>query len=253
MNLEVKQLEKKGNLLKLLIKGATPELMNSFRRAIMLEVPTLAIEEVTFFENNSVMFDEFLAHRIGMIPIKADLKDYKKNETAKFTLDKEGPCTVYGKDIKSADPSVEIIGKKVPLVKLNKGQRVKMELIATISTGKEHSKWQPAIVGYRNTHTITVDKECNACEDCVKHCPKNILEVKAKKIVITDALKCNACKACVNYCDKGHIKLETDPENFVFFIESHGQSDSEEVALHAIEALKEKVSEFKKSINSLKE
>lgn len=251
MDFEVKQLEKKGNALRLLIKGANAEFMNALRRSVIIHVPTLAVEEVTFLDNNSVMFDEMIAHRLSLLPIKTDLKSYRKNETAKFTLDKEGPCTVYSKDIKSVDPSVEIIGKKVPLVKLAKGQRVKMELTAKISSGKEHAKWQPAVIGYRNVHTITADKECEACEECAKLCPKGILEAKAKKIVMTDAVECNACKACANHCP--HIKVETEPSSFVMFMESHGQLDSEEILEQAVEALKEKASDFKKSLSALKE
>jgi DNA-directed RNA polymerase subunit D len=188
-----------------------------------------------------------------MLPIKTSLKAYKKGESAKFTLEKEGPCTVYSKDIKSKDPDTEIIGKKIPLVKLAKGQKVKMEMTAILSTGREHSKWQPAIVGFRNTYKITVDKECSLCEQCVKQCPKNILESKAKKIVLTDALECNACAACRDSCEKGLIKIETEPDSFMLFIESNGQLENEEILLKAIEALQEKVSEFKKSISSLKE
>jgi len=251
MDFEIKQLEKKGNMLRLLVKGANAEFMNAIRRAAMIHVPTLAVEEVTFLENNSVMFDEMLAHRLALLPIKTDLKAYKKNETAKFTLDKEGPCTVYAKDIKSVDPAIEIIGKKAPLLKLTKGQRVKMELTARISTGDEHAKWQPAVIGYRNVNTIIVDKECDACEECAKQCPKGILEVKAKKIVMTDSIECNACKACVNSCE--HIKIEAEPSSFVFFIESHGQLENEEILEQAIEAIKEKASDFKKSLTALKE
>lgn len=253
MDFEIKQIEKKSNSLKLLIKGAPTELINSLRRTIINNVPTLAIEEITIYENNSVIFDEMLAHRLALLPIKTDLKSYKKGEAATFYIEKEGPCTVYGKDIKSKDTSIEIIGKKTPLVKLTKSQKIKVEMKAVLNSGKEHAKWQPAVIGYRNVSSITVDKECDLCEECIKQCPQKILEVKGKKIVLTDAVECNACKACVDSCGKRLLKIETLPNNFTLFIETHGQLENDEILLKAIEALQEKVSEFKKSISSLKE
>lgn len=255
MGFEIKQVERKGETLKLLINNASTEFMNALRRSAMTEVPTLAIEEISILENNSVVFDEMLAHRLALLPIKTDLKSYKNivGETAKFTLEKEGPCTVYGKDIKSKDPDAEIIPKKAPIAKLAKGQRIRLEMTAVLNSGKEHSKWQPAVIAYRNIHKIIVDKECDLCEDCIKQCPKNILEVKAKKIVLTDALECNACAACRDYCEKKMIKIETVPDSFLLYIESHGQLKSEEILQKALEELQEKTKEFKKSLSALKE
>lgn len=45
---------------------------NAFRRILISELPTVAIEKVFIYNNTSILHDEFLAHRLGLIPIKVD-------------------------------------------------------------------------------------------------------------------------------------------------------------------------------------
>ena len=109
--MDVKKISEKGSITKILVKGVDAALMNSVRRTIMNNTPVIAIEDVYIYDNNSVMFDEFLAHRLALIPVKSDPKSYKTGEKVKMILDKEGPCTVYSKDIQSTDPAIEVIDK----------------------------------------------------------------------------------------------------------------------------------------------
>lgn len=248
---DVKKIEEKGNLLKVLVKGSETAFINSFRRAIMSLVPTAAIEEVTIFENDSVIFDEFLTQRLSLVPVKADLKGAKKGEKFKFKLEKEGPCTVLVKDIKPVSSGVELLGKKTPLLKLSKGQKLKLEMTATVNSGREHVKWQPAIVGYRHVSNISILKDCSFCKECIKACPKELLEIKAKKIVLKDNLLCDACAMCKDACLEKAIEVQTIPNDFVFSIETIGQRENKEIMLEAIQALKEKNSEFKKTLSAL--
>ena len=100
--MDVKKISEKGSSTKILVKGIDAVLMNSIRRTIMSNVPVLAVEDVYIYDNASVVFDEFLAHRLAMIPIKSDdPKAYKAGDKIKLMLDKEGPCTVYSGDIQS--------------------------------------------------------------------------------------------------------------------------------------------------------
>jgi hypothetical protein len=52
--------------------GIDASIANAFRRLLLAEVPTMAIETVFVFNNSSVIQDEVLSHRLGLIPIKAD-------------------------------------------------------------------------------------------------------------------------------------------------------------------------------------
>ena len=78
--MDIKQLYKQGNKLILLIKGTDPAFVNTLRRIMVSELPTMAIRRVTFVKNNSALFDEILAHRLGLLPLITDLSTYELSE-----------------------------------------------------------------------------------------------------------------------------------------------------------------------------
>jgi DNA-directed RNA polymerase subunit D len=118
---------------------------NAIRRIMISEVPTYAIEDVYIYENSSSMDDEILAHRLGLIPIKG--KPLLENEIITFTLEKEGPCTVYSSDLESENG--EVAFKNIPIIRLGKGQRIKIVCEAVPGIGKVHAKWQPCNAVYK--------------------------------------------------------------------------------------------------------
>ena len=124
---------------------------NALRRVIISEVPTLAIEDVNILQNNSVVYDEMLALRLGLIPIKADPEDYwnKKDFKVAFVLKGDGPGTVYSRDLQPMDPSIVPAFPDIPIVKMVEGQKVELEAWATVGTGKEHAKWQAGHAFYK--------------------------------------------------------------------------------------------------------
>ena len=69
------------NLARFTLSGAKPGFANAFRRAMIGEVPTLAIDDVRIYDNTSALFDEMLAHRLGLIPIRTDLSSYSTQES----------------------------------------------------------------------------------------------------------------------------------------------------------------------------
>ncbi|EXJ88297.1 DNA-directed RNA polymerase I and III subunit RPAC1 [Capronia coronata CBS 617.96] len=54
--------------------GVDASIANAFRRILIAEVPTLAIEKVYVQNNTSVIADEVLAHRLGLIPLKGSIE-----------------------------------------------------------------------------------------------------------------------------------------------------------------------------------
>jgi DNA-directed RNA polymerase subunit D len=184
--MEIKQVKKGNRTIKFTIKGINPAFVNGIRRTIQTSVKNFAVEDVNIYENTSVLFNEMLAHRLGMLPIQVDTKTYKKKDKVTLMVEKDGPCTVYSKDIKSTDPKIEIIDKKIPIVKLGKNQRVKIEMEAIVDSAKKHSKWLPGIMSYsydKDVFTINVES-FGGME------PKELLEQAVEEIKIkTEELK----------------------------------------------------------------
>src|SRR3989338_4129025 len=73
--LKIKE-EKKKNKVTLLFKEVSEVFANTFRRLVLEEVPTLAVEEMEVKENSSSLYNEMVALRLGLIPLKTDLRSY---------------------------------------------------------------------------------------------------------------------------------------------------------------------------------
>lgn len=132
---------------------------NAIRRAIMMEVPSMAIEDVNILKNNSVFYDEILALRLGLIPIKADPDSYenKDNHRVAFVLKGEGPIMLYSRDLQSMDPEIVPAFDNIPLIYLAAGQEVEIEAWAVMGKGKEHVKWQPGHSFYKQVNENTFE------------------------------------------------------------------------------------------------
>jgi len=251
MAISIKKLDERNNVSRYLVKGVSPAFLNAIRRTIMLHTPCLAIEDISIYENDSVMFDEFLAHRLGLLPIKTD-KTYKKKDKIKLVLEKEGPCTVYSKDIKSTDPKIEVVDKNIPITRLSKEQKLKVEMQAIMETGKEHVKWQPAVIGYKEVPELVVSKDFNEGKDFAKLCPLGILEVKGQKLVLAKPYECNLCGACVDSCHNDAVKLRFNENSFILIIEPIAGLSVKETIERAAKELIGKSKEFAKALQKVK-
>jgi len=129
------------------LRGAGTGFANAIRRISMGQVPVLAIDSITMYENNSVFFDEYIANRVGLIPIRSP-GGYREDDEVLFRLSAEGPCTVYSKELTSTERGVACASKKIPIVELAEGQRIRMEGRARLGRGREHAKFQPCLCSY---------------------------------------------------------------------------------------------------------
>ena len=134
------------------IKGVPVQYANALRRICLNGAPIYAVESVDVLENSSVLADEGLAHRIGLIPLKTDLESSKEgNESDKImlTLDSgvsDETRTILSGDLKSQDPNVIPTSNDIPIVTLAPGQSLKIEAHARLGIGTEHAKWNSANV-----------------------------------------------------------------------------------------------------------
>ena len=132
------------------IKGVPIQYANALRRICLNGVPIYAVESVDVLENSSVLADEGVAHRIGLIPLKTDLeasKDGNENDKIMLTLDSgisDETRTILSGDFQSQDSSVTPISNDIPIVTLAPGQSLKIEAYARLGKGTEHAKWNSA-------------------------------------------------------------------------------------------------------------
>lgn len=136
------------NKLKFTLKDSDYSTANALRRAFITEIPTMAIDEIDIYENTSTMFDEYIAHRIGLIPIITNLKDYDEKSELIFNLNVQGPCIVYSKDLVSKDKKITPVFDSIPIVELAENQVLRLEAKAVIGIAKTHAKFQSCACHY---------------------------------------------------------------------------------------------------------
>jgi len=153
------------------LKGVPLQYANALRRVCLNGVPVFAIDTVDIIENTSVLPDEGLAHRLGLIPLKTDLSRF--NEPSKCDCQSESGCsnckillvldsgesedtrTVLSSELSSEDDTVKPVSDKIPIVQLAPGQKIKIECYARLGRGTEHAKWNAS-----NISTLTdTDKD----------------------------------------------------------------------------------------------
>ena len=126
------------------LKGVPLQYANALRRVCLNGVPVFAIDTVDIIENTSVLPDEGLAHRLGLIPLRTDLSKYNESDKILLVLDSgesEETRAVLSGELSSEDESVKPVSEKIPIVQLAPGQKIKIECYARLGRGTEHAKW----------------------------------------------------------------------------------------------------------------
>jgi len=256
--MKAKIISKDAESASFLLEGATEAFANAIRRAMIAEVPVFAIEDVTIFQNTSSLYDEMIAHRLGLIPLATDLAgedlSLEKNKSkVSFKIDKQGPGMVYASDLVSSDTKIKPAYGNIPIVPLNAGETLTLEAEAVLGNGHQHAKFQPATcAAYKQVPELEVTKECNSCEKCVKKCPKQCLTLKHGKPVFTDETLCILCKTCEEACAKAAIKITPKRDAFIFNVETTGALKPEELLEAAADILILKAKDFDEQIEKIK-
>ena len=150
------------------LKGVTLQYANALRRICLNGVPIYAIDTVDIIENSSVLADEGITHRLGLIPLKTDLSRSDESDSRiMLTLDSgddtETGRTVTSAELSSDDKVVKPSSDQIPIVQLAPGQRLKFEAYARLGKGTEHAKWNSSNIAVlldtkkEDEHILTVE------------------------------------------------------------------------------------------------
>ena len=226
--MDIEILEMAERKAKFLLKNSSPAMANALRRTLLSDLPKMAIHKVDFhlgpltddtgkeYESATPLFDEIIAHRLGMIPIPTYLDEFVPQDecscggegcsscTMEYFLNKSGPCTVFSGDLlPMTDPShreaYKVKDEFIPIVELVNGQGINVIATAVMGTAKKHVKWQVCNgVGYKYLPRIAIDPKVASRDDvleCAALCPKKVFDVVDGKLVVANELDCSLRRA----------------------------------------------------------
>ena len=249
--MKIQMISKTDREAEFILDGSNPQFANALRRVMMTEVPTAAVDTVDFYYNDSALYDEVVAHRLGMMALKFDLKGFKEGDKIVLVLDKKGPCTVYSSDIKSQDAdTVSPLFEEVPIVELGEGQKLKVEATVRLGTGKEHAKWQASRSWYSYYPLVEQKHKVTNGHEVEKACHNGAITVRDGKVEISQEcdLACHADKVAE---PKEAFTLKGSDKKFVFHVESISGLSAEQIVISAIDILRDKAKEFGKEVAAL--
>ena len=282
MEIELKSQSDDGMEMVFIVRDAEVPFVNAIRRTAMVDVPKLAIEDVNIVKNDSAMFNEVLAHRLGLIPLVSNLDAieglplpeddgwFEQESEIAFRLNEVGPKVVYSKDLISSNTEIKPVHDTIPIVKLKEDEELYVEAYAKVGYGKTHVKWMPTTVcAYKQYPEITFNEDMDIDYDCADACPRGVLksDKRSKKIKVfedgevvegedgrfktSDCVMCKSCerasikRAIANGAsDESYINIGYRENDFIFRIETDESITAKEVLLKACEKLGEKADKF---------
>ena len=254
----------------LVVEGVHHSFVNALRRTMLAEVPKMAIEEVTIYDNTGALFDEMLAHRLGLVPIPTDLNAFVpraecvcngegcSNCTILYTLSKEGPAMVVSGDLTPADPRFKIKDDGIPLVKLLEGQRVMLEAAAILNSGREHAKYAPVhAIGYKEVPHVEIKDSPPIPADVLsaleKAAPEGTFAIENGRINVLDVEKAYSFFRSARYVwDLPNVRLWTDKDKFILTFETDGSITPKDALQRAVAILMEKLKQVESDVPKLK-
>jgi len=260
--LKIQILNKSDNEIKFILEDSNPQFANALRRIMISEIPILAIDFADISINDSVLYNEVIAHRLGLIPLVFNSKDFHfkdEHEDGKtcsmceviFAINKKGSGMVYSKDMKSSNPDVKPLYDNIPIVELFNDQKLKLEASASLGLAKNHARYQAASAHYRYFPIAKLNGKISNPEEVMKTCPKGSLKIEGDKV--TASIDCDLTQECVKIAKPaGVLEIKGDPTKFIFDVESISGLKAEDIIIQAIDILKNKAKDFGKEVRKLK-
>ncbi len=276
MSSNVDILEVKGNTIIVLIRGFSVAYVNALRRLALSEVPTVSVDFAYIYDNSTGIYDEMIAHRLGLVVFKSDaaLEKYAPPEVCaeleppnpkcfiEIFLDvsvDEGGGGVYVKasDLSTSDREVEPVYPETPIAFVAPGQRIHLVAYARLGRGREHAKWSPASVSIlKYTPIIYYDSskatgECLECISAYTDIVKALSSGGSGKIELYGLLNTSGLRYCAETSCRECLKLVYDSSSLQLIIESTGALRPERIIFEASKILEDKVKTLKSHIASL--
>ena len=221
------------------ITDVNVSLANAIRRSVG-EIPILAIDECDIYKNDSVLYDEIISHRLGLLSLKN--QKVKADQTIEMKMKVKGKGD--GVEIMAKELDGEVIYPETPIVLLGESQQ--LELVARARSGKgiDHSKFMPGLAYYKHLPKIKISGEGEKQTELVEIYP-DAFEMFGEKVKVKNAAACD-----LDRDDMGEypgVEISFD-DNLVFTIESWGQIEAKDIFTEACKALKGNLSEVAKAI-----
>ncbi|AKA47747.1 DNA-directed RNA polymerase subunit D [uncultured archaeon] len=269
----LKIIESSERFIRFSVDGISPSIANALRRTLVNDIPKLAIENVQFhhgqirdtegnvYDSSLPLFDEVVAHRLGLIPFKTDLKMNFRDEcscegkgcplcTVTYSINKLGPSEVLSSDLQAVDnPDLVASDPNIPIVKLSEKQAMLVSAEAILGRAKEHAKWQATSgVSYKYHREFTVDKEIFEQWELIKNsCPDAVLKEDKKSITFTDDVP---HRQIVQLFEAKGVRIVEDDTRFVFKFETDGSLNALEVLDYALKRIPQRINTLLDSVVS---
>ncbi|KOB73921.1 DNA-directed RNA polymerase, partial [Operophtera brumata] len=207
--------------------GIQPAFANAFRRLMLSEVPSMAIEKVMIKNNTSIIQDEVLAHRLGLIPLKADprAEDLYENHSVYSSQMKWHP--VGNQSSVHKETTVGPVHGDILISKMRPGHELDLQLVAVKGIGSDHAKFSPvATASYRLLPEIKLTREVKGSEaSLLQSCfSPGVVSIDAEgRASVRDARYDTCSRNVFRYDDiKDAVVLSRVRDHFIFNVESVG-------------------------------
>jgi DNA-directed RNA polymerase subunit D len=253
---EVEFVERSDREARFVVRNITPAFANGIRRAMIADVPTFSIDTVRVVENSSVMFDEQLGLRLGLVPLTTPVGEFEHGDEVTLSLDVRGPETAYSGDLVSSDDLVQPADENIPIIDLKEGQRLEVEADAVLDIGREHAKHQGGVaVGYRHLQRVEVVGDKGEFADDDPHILRGVIEeaepdyaadetATAGELVATETFDHDLTE---RYPGK-EVEVHDVPNAFVFDVETDGSFTVDELVTAAVDTLHDRATELKETV-----